>query len=77
MMVFKSGWVGVASFHNFIDFLYYSHLFNPVYARIIEYHDEKTSNPIKLFYSPLTFKQAFFSALNYRGFDPIIIRGEN
>ncbi len=38
MMSFKSGWVGVASRRNIIDFLYYSYLFNPTYARIVEYH---------------------------------------
>jgi hypothetical protein len=77
-MTFRSGWVGVASYHNFIDFLYYSYLFNPLYTQVVEYHDDKKDsiNPIKLYYTPLTFKEAFFLALNYRGFDPIIIKGE-
>lgn len=78
-MTFRSGWVGVATHKNFVDFLYYSYMFNPVYARIIEYHDENataSANPVKLFYTPLSFKEAFFSALNYRGFDPIVLKGE-
>lgn len=38
---FASGWVGVAPYNNFIDFLYYSCIFNPTYVRMIEYHEDQ------------------------------------
>lgn len=44
-MSFRSGWVGVASRKNIIDFLYYSYLFNPTYVRVIEYHPNASSDP--------------------------------
>lgn len=53
MMIFRSGWVGVASHQTIIDFLYYSYLFNPVYARMIEFIDD---GKVKIFYTPLSFK---------------------
>ena len=53
MLTFRSGWVGMASHKNIIDFIYYAYLFNPVFTRIIEYHSE---NGLKYFYTPLTFK---------------------
>jgi hypothetical protein len=74
-LTFRSGWVGVASYNNFIDFLYYSYLFNPLYAKVVEYH-ERPAAPAKIFYTPLSFREAFFEAMNYRGFDPIILHGE-
>lgn len=74
MMTFRSGWVGVASHQTIIDFLYYSYLFNPVYARMIEFIDDQ--NKVKLFYTPLSFNEAFIASLSYRGFDPIVLRGE-
>ena len=43
-MSFRSGWVGVASRKNIIDFLYYSYLFNPTYVRVIEYHPNPSSS---------------------------------
>lgn len=43
-MSFRSGWVGVASRKNIIDFLYYSYLFNPTYVRVIEYHPNTSSD---------------------------------
>lgn len=44
-MSFRSGWVGVASRKNIIDFLYYSYLFNPTYVRVIEYHSNASLDP--------------------------------
>ena len=37
MMNFKSGWVGVGVKQNFIDFLYYAYLYNPVFVRIVQH----------------------------------------
>lgn len=74
MMVFRSGWVGVATHHTIIDFLYYSYIFNPTYVRIIENVSEEGKSSI--FYTPLTFSEAFFASLSYRGFDPIVLRGD-
>jgi hypothetical protein len=58
---FASGWIGVAPSPSLVDFLYYSCIFNPIYVRMIEYHDEEQLNhlaqpTIKMFYQPLTFK---------------------
>ena len=54
MLVFRSGWVGVATHKNIVDFLYYAYLFNPVFTRVIEYHE--SSGSVKIFYTPLSFK---------------------
>lgn len=78
-MTYKSGWVGVANNKNIAQFLYFSYLFNPTYARIVEYHEEISNlqgNNVKVFYTPLTFKEAFFASFNYRGFEPIVLKGE-
>ena len=73
MLVFRSGWVGLASHKNIVDFIYYAYMFNPVFVRVVEY---RLQDSTKYLYTPLTFKEAFQAALYHRGFDPIILNGE-
>lgn len=73
MLSFRSGWAGMALHKNFLDFLYYAYMFNPVFTRVIQYHSPKG---LKMLYTPLSFKDAFFAALSHRGFDPVILNGE-
>lgn len=66
----KSGFIGVATHKSIIDFIYYSYILNPVFVRLVLYR--KPDKDV-LFYAPLTFAEALSCALNYRGFDPIIV----
>lgn len=56
-----------------MDYLYYSYLLNPVFVKLIIYKKEDRE---ELYYSPLSFVEGLICALDYRGFDPIIIRNE-
>jgi hypothetical protein len=54
----KSGFIGIATHKNIIDFLYYSYIFNPVFVRIIIIV-EKFENGLEI------VKEINYAPLNY------------
>lgn len=55
-LIFRSGSVGVGINNNFVDFLYYACMFNPIFCTLLEYYEEPETNKRKLYYIPMTFR---------------------
>lgn len=69
----RSGFIAIGTHKSIVDYMYYSYLLNPVFVRIIVYKKEEGED---VYYAPLSFLESLRCALNYRGFDPIIVHNE-